>query len=67
MTDEQEMKDDYILDICKKDIQSSVKHLIESLENMPQHAMLQPTNHYDHLSILLLVKSLLDVDCREET
>lgn len=63
----EEIKEDYVLKLCKKDIQSSVKHLIESLENMPQHALIQPTNHYDHLSILLLIQSMLDVDCRDLT
>ena len=33
--------------------------MIESLENLPPHALVAPISHYDYLSLLLLLREAL--------
>ena len=46
----------------KKDVLASVEHMLESMETLPQHAMMQPVTHYDYYSLLLLLSATLRCD-----
>jgi len=43
----------------KKEMISMLKDMIKSYENLPQHAMMLPINHYDFSSALLLISEIL--------
>jgi len=43
----------------RKEIIGMLDEVIKSYENLPQHAMKEPINHYDFISVLLLVSSAL--------
>lgn len=43
----------------KKDQLAIVEEMIKRLDDMPQHAMMQPINHYDYYSLLVLMQALL--------
>lgn len=45
--------------LTKEEKLKALDEMIKSYENLPPHALSQPTTHYDILSVLLLVKSLL--------
>lgn len=50
----------------KKDVKESIEELLRSLDNLPTHAMIQPISHYDYYSLLLLMRALLELSCKEE-
>lgn len=52
--------------ICKKDISQSIQGILEQIESMPPQAMIVSLNHYDYMSILLLLRSTLELCCKEE-
>ena len=41
----------------KKTLQFTIDQMIETLENLPQHAMLTPVTQYDLYSVLLILSS----------
>lgn len=43
----------------KEELLEILDEMIKSYENLPDHAMNSPINHYDMLSVLLLVSSIL--------
>jgi hypothetical protein len=49
--------------MLKKELIERIHAQIESLEQLPQHAMSTPLTHYDLLSLLLLLSQLLEGDC----
>ena len=48
--------------LSKEDKLSTLGDMIKNIEDLPQDAMLTYLNHYDLLSVLLLVKSLCEGD-----
>lgn len=38
--------------------------MIKSYDNLPQHAMITPINHYDFCSALVLLASIFKADCK---
>jgi hypothetical protein len=44
----------------KKELVGAVEDMIKNYENLPQHAMLVPITHYEVLSMLYLLRSILD-------
>lgn len=49
-------------EITRKELMDMLRGMIESIERLPQGAMLQPITHYDLVSALLLVESLFKAD-----
>lgn len=50
----------------KKDFLDALSNMIEKIEEMPQQAMCVSINHYDYLSLLILLSSIFafdDKDC----
>ena len=45
-----------------KSISDSVKAMIENLEGLPSHAMMSALSHYDYLSLLILLDTLIDFE-----
>lgn len=45
--------------ITKQDLLSQLDAMIENIESLPQHAMTLPINHYDHVSLMILISSIL--------
>ena len=43
----------------KDDIILMVDEMIKTFENLPQHALMTPISHYDHLSLLILLSAAL--------
>jgi hypothetical protein len=52
--------------ICKKDIVTSIESIINQIESMPQSAMQISINHYDYYSLLVLLRSVLELSCKDE-
>jgi HKD family nuclease len=50
----------------KKQLLDILHDMITNMENLPQNALTGYINHYDLLSVLLLVESLFLVDCKAE-
>lgn len=48
--------------LTKKDRIKMLEEMIKSYENLPQNAMITPVNHYDFVSGLLLLLSILRDD-----
>lgn len=46
----------------KEEIFESIAEILKSYENLPQHAMLLPINHYEFCSLLLLLQASLRAD-----
>jgi len=57
------MQEEMTKDEKKKQILISVKEMIEHYEKLPPHAKVLPVTHYDHLSLLILISTLLELDC----
>ena len=51
----------------KKDLIKTLDDMISSYENLPSQAMTSPINHYDFLSSLILLSSILKLDLKEES
>lgn len=45
----------------RSELMEILSDMIKTYEELPQYAMVQPTTHYDLLSVLLLVRSLFNV------
>lgn len=43
----------------RADMLDMLDEMIRNIEKMPSHAMQQPINHYDYLSLMLLLSSIL--------
>lgn len=43
----------------RTDMLDMLDEMIRNIEKMPSHAMQQPINHYDYLSLMLLLSSIL--------
>lgn len=43
----------------KEELIDMLDQMIKTYENLPQHALHQPVSYYDHLSLLLLMSSIL--------
>jgi hypothetical protein len=43
----------------RTDMLDMLDEMIRNVEKMPSHALQQPINHYDYLSLMLLLSSLL--------
>ena len=50
----------------KKDVVSSIQGIIDQIEQMPPQAMIVALNHYDYMSILFLLRSVLELSCKDE-
>lgn len=46
----------------KNEVLSTVKEMISQIESMPANAMTASLNHYDYLSLLLLLSSALELE-----
>lgn len=46
----------------KKELISMLDEMINNIENLPQHAMTSAINHYDFLSVLLLLSSVFKAE-----
>lgn len=46
----------------KQDFFSIVNQMIETIQGLPPHAMLMPITHYDYLSLLQLISSVMACD-----
>lgn len=44
--------------ITKQDLLSQLDSMIANIESLPPHAMTLPINHYDHVSLMILVSSI---------
>jgi len=53
--------------IDKQQILTSIMNLKQTIENLPQQAMIQSINHYDYLSLLMILESIVRSDCIEES
>jgi len=42
----------------KKDIRGMLSEMVKNYESLPPHAMTTPINHYDFLSLLMLLEAL---------
>ncbi len=49
-----------------KAIKESLSHIIKSTEEMPSHAMLSHITHYDYVSVLVFIESILKCLVSEE-
>lgn len=49
----------------KSEMLEMLDEMIKSIEGLPQQAMTMPITHYDFLSALLLLSSILRADCKE--
>lgn len=51
----------------KKELRSRLTYeidaLMDSAQNLPQHAMMIPLTQYDYISILSLLKAILESSC----
>ncbi len=50
----------------KKEHLNIIEEMIKTYDNLPQNAMIQPVNHYDFCSLLILIASFLREDCKED-
>jgi hypothetical protein len=53
--------------ITKRDLIDELDRMIENIERLPATAMLNPINHYDFTSLLILLSTILRSDCKEES
>lgn len=44
--------------ICKADLLDALDEMIKRIEDMPQQAMIVSINHYDYVSLLILLSSI---------
>jgi hypothetical protein len=51
----------------KKELLNMLSEMIKNIENLPQHAMNNPINHYDFSSLLILILALFKDDCKSES
>lgn len=49
----------------KNAILASVQEMKRNLNDLPSHVLSQAINHYDLLSVLILLESLLRLDCKD--
>jgi hypothetical protein len=47
--------------LTKDDLIKLIADRIEKMDNLPEHIMLQATNHYDHYSLLILIQAVLKI------
>lgn len=57
---DEEVKEEPLSKLTRQELIYEIKELIKNIQNLPNHAMQTPLNHYDYLSILMLFASLLD-------
>lgn|SRR6185503_7547941 len=48
--------------LCKADLLDSLEEMIKRIEEMPQQAMVVAINHYDFISLLILLSSIFKFD-----
>ncbi len=46
----------------KQELLNMLSEMIKNIENLPQHAMISPINHYDFSSLLILLLALFKED-----
>lgn len=46
----------------KKEMIQAIDFMIENIENLPTSAMTLPTNQYDHMTMLLMIKALIKLE-----
>jgi hypothetical protein len=46
-------------ELTKKELVEMLDAMIKNIENLPQHAMLNPITHYDLISFMLVLSSIL--------
>lgn len=56
------IKDAKPIDTTKKDLLNALDDLIKRIEEMPKQAMIIAINHYDYVSLLILLSSLFRCD-----
>ncbi len=44
------------------DLLNMLDEMVKNVENLPQHALTQPINHYDYCSLMILLSSILRAD-----
>lgn len=49
----------------KSEMLEMLDQMIKAIEGLPQQAMITPITHYDFVSALLLLSSILREDCKE--
>jgi len=50
----------------KKEMLNTLDEMIKNIENLPSNALSTPVNHYDLLSFLFLISSILREDCKDD-
>lgn len=56
-----------LLEYDKRAILESVREMRKNIEGFPSHVMTESLNHYDYLSLLILLESILRLDCKDAT
>jgi len=47
----------------KKELIEALEEMLKTLDSLPATAMIQPVTHYDHYSLLLILRSFFLADC----
>lgn len=50
----------------KKELLDILDCMVKNMEELPQNALVSSINHYDLLSVLILLSSIFRADCKEE-
>ncbi len=53
--------------LSKKKILDSIEHIISTIEGLPSHAMSTPITHYDYVSLLFILSSMLKLDSKDDS
>lgn len=51
----------------KKELMNLLDEMIQNIEKLPQQAMTTSINHYDFVSLLILLSTIFRSDCKEES
>lgn len=49
----------------RKELLDMLQTMLQNIESLPAQAMSSPINHYDFVSVMLLVSSILRSDCKD--
>lgn len=53
--------------VIKEDLLAELASMITNIESLPPHALTLPITHYDFCSALILLSSILQLDCKESS
>ena len=49
----------------RKELIDMLTEMQNNIERLPQHAMLEPISHYEHVALIILLKAIFDADIQE--